>query len=233
MFEAGAGEDAGRLIAGWLPGYDRTGTLHGHIAWHGALVALEQGDTEKAMALYQAHVQPSANAALPLNVLSDTAAFLWRLRAYGHAVPEGLWRDAAGYAATLYPRAGFPFADMHMAMLDAATGNRVAVEARASALEALVAAGTLAAGPVVPAVCRAVLAFADGDWAGCVRLLEPVAGEVVRIGGSGAQREILQDTLLVALMRAGEADKARALLDRRLHRRPWPRDAAWLSQLPA
>src|SRR3546814_2871277 len=31
MYEAGASEDAERLIAGWLPGYDRAGTLHGHI----------------------------------------------------------------------------------------------------------------------------------------------------------------------------------------------------------
>ena len=58
-------------------------------------------------------------------------------------------------------------------------------------------------------------------------LLEPLAAAAVRISGSGAQREIVQDTLLVALMRSGQAEKALALLDSRLHRRPSPRDAAW------
>ncbi|XVN20497.1 hypothetical protein QZH46_12295 [Pseudomonas corrugata] len=55
----------------------------------------------------------------------------------------------------------------------------------------------------------------------------------MRIGGSGAQREIVQDTLLVALIRAGEVKKARVLLNRRLHRRPSPRDSRWLAGLAA
>jgi hypothetical protein len=95
----------------------------------------------------------------------------------------------------------------------------------------MVAAGLLGAGAVVPAIGRAALAFAKGNLAECVRLLEPLAAEVVRIGGSGAQREVIEDTLLVALMRSGETEKARALLDRRLHRRPSPRDARWRDQL--
>jgi hypothetical protein len=233
MFEGGAGEDAQTLIAGWLPGYPRAGMLHGHIAWHGALAALERGDTARALEIYAEHIQPSASAGLPINIVSDTASFLWRLRVYGHAVPAGLWEAAAAYAAPVYPKAGFPFADVHMAMLAAATGDRQAVEQRAAALAALAEAGALAAGPGVPAICRAVLAFAEEDYAGCVRVLEPLAAEAVRIGGSGAQREIVEDTLLVALMRSGEAAKARALLDRRLHRRPSPRDAAWRGQLAA
>lgn len=233
MFEGGAGEDADRLISGWLPGYDRSGSLHGHIAWHAALAALERGDTAKALGIHETHVQPSVSLGLPLNVVTDTVSFLWRMQAYGHQVPPGLWDAAAAYAAPLYTKAGFPFADIHMAMLAAATGDKAAVEQRAAALTALVEAGTLAAGPVVPAICRAALAFAEGNYAECVRLLEPVAAEAVRVGGSGAQREIVQDTLLVALMRSGQAEKARALLDSRLHRRPSPRDAAWRASIAA
>ena len=118
-----------------------------------------------------------------------------------------------------------------MALIAAATGAKAALDERAGALDALVAAGTLRAGAVVPAICRAALAFADGQYAQCAALLEPVAHEAVRIGGSGAQREIVQDTLLVAWMRSGDARKARALLERRLHRRPSPRDTRWLGQL--
>ncbi|MFM8678014.1 MAG: tetratricopeptide repeat protein, partial [Alphaproteobacteria bacterium] len=143
----------------------------------------------------------------------------------------GAWDEVAAYAGPMHPRAGLPFADVHMAMLDAATGRREAVERRVGELAALVEAGTLAAGPVVPALCRAVLAFAEGDDEACVRLVEPVLAEVPRVGGSGAQREVFEDTLLVALMRSGQAAKARALLDRRLHRRPSPRDAAWRARL--
>lgn len=233
MYEGGANDEADKLIQAWLPTYDRSGILHGHIAWHAALAALEHGDTARALAIYGEHVQPSVSAGNAVNVVSDTASFLWRLQAYGHAVPQGLWQAAATYAKPAFPGAGFAFADMHMALLAAATGDTDGLERRVASLMGMVEAGTLSAGPVVPAICRAALAFAHEDYAGCVRILEPVAAEVVRIGGSGAQRELMEDMLLLALMRSGAAEKAGALLDRRLHRRPSPRDKAWHGLLTA
>ncbi|MGD9510213.1 MAG: tetratricopeptide repeat protein [Geminicoccaceae bacterium] len=233
MYEGGAGEDAARLIADWLPGYDRTGILHGHIAWHAALAALERGDAGQAVAIYETHVQPAVSAGVPINVVSDSASFLWRLQAYGHAVPAGLWEAASTYAAGFFQRPGFAFADVHMAILAAATGDKAAVAQRVDVLTSLTESRALAAGPVVSAICRAALAFAEEDHAGCARILAPVAGEVVRIGGSGAQREMIEDMLLLALMRGGETQRACELLDRRLHRRPSPRDTRWHGLLAA
>jgi hypothetical protein len=223
----GGGSGGGHLGALISLGHDRGGALHGHLAWHAALAALERGDVAAATAIHDTHVRPAVSRGLPLNVLTDTVSLLWRMDAYGYPVPRTLWDEAAAYAAPLHPEAGFAFADVHMAMLHAATGEHAAVLRRADALAAMVEAGTLAAGAVVPAICRAALAFAAADYAGCARLLEPLASEVARIGGSGAQREIIEDTLLVALMRGGETGKARDMLDRRLIRRPSPRDAAW------
>lgn len=227
MFEDGSGDDAEALISGWLPTYPRTGLLHGHISWHQALVALERGDVSRALAIYAERVQPKVTTAPPLNSVTDGASLLWRLHAYGHDVPKALWDDVAAHAERSFPKAGIPFADMHMALVAAATGNHAGLAQRVADLEKRLADGKLAPGPVVPAICRAVAAFAGGDYAACARILEPVASEVVRIGGSHAQREIIEDTLLVAFMKAGEAPKARDLLDRRLHRRPSPRDMRW------
>lgn len=94
-------------------------------------------------------------------------------------------------------------------------------------IEQRLADGKLPAGPAVPAICRALVAFADENYAGCVGELAPVLTEVVRIGGSRAQRELIEDTFLVALMRSGELPRARSLLDARLHRRPSLRDTRW------
>lgn len=233
MYEGGAHDEAERLIADWLPRYDRSGILHGHIAWHSALGALERGDPEQALAIYADYIQPSVTAGMPVNVVSDTASFLWRLKAYGHTVPAGLWEAAAAYSGGYFQKAGFAFADVHMALIAAATGDRSAVEDRVKAQMELIEAGGLAAGPVVPAICRAALAFAEEDYAECARVLGPVAAEVVRIGGSGAQREMIEDMLLLALMHSGEAVKAGELLDRRLHRRPSSRDLRWRGLLAA
>jgi hypothetical protein len=91
-------------------------------------------------------------------------------------------------------------------------------------MERRLAAGALVPGEVAPVVCRAVAAFADGDYAGCAGLLLPALPETVRLGGSHAQREVIEDLLLMALIKSGEPAKAMALLDARLHRRPSPRD---------
>lgn len=231
LYEEGAGAEAEQLISAWLPEYDRSGVLHCHIAWHQALLALERGDTGRALEIYSQKITPSMTLGVPINVVSDTAAFLWRMQAYGYDVQPELWRDVADYASGYFQQAGFPFADVHMAIIAAATGDKGALHMREEKLAELVAAGALAAGPVVPAICRSVLAFAEGDYAESARILEPVAGDVVRLGGSGAQQEIVQDTLLVAWMRSGQANKARALLEARLHRRPSPRDNRWLESV--
>ncbi|AVO45121.1 tetratricopeptide repeat protein [Phreatobacter cathodiphilus] len=233
MFEEGSGAAAEAFIEDWLPSYDRSGVLHGHIAWHQALAALERGDAARALSIYDGYVQPAASTGLPINIVTDTVSFLWRMAAYGHGVPAELWRQAADYAEEKFPTPGQAFIDVHLGLAQAATGRTGLLQQRIDDTTRLVEAGTLAAGPVVPGMCRAALAFAEERYATCVAILEPLASEVLRIGGSGAQREVFHDTLLVALMRSGETEKARRLLDQRLHRRPSPRDSAWMRSLAA
>ena len=229
MFEDGSTGDADALVTEWIGGYDRSGLLYGHIHWHQALGALEVGDAARALAIYADVLDPSHNPAPPLNVMSDCAALLWRLRAYGHAVPSDLWDEAEAYATAHFPKTSLPFVEMHMALLAAATHNTAALDERLRTLEARLTDGKLAAGPVVPKTCRALRAFADQDYPSCVRELKPVLDDVVRFGGSHAQREIIEDTFIVALIKSGELPRARNMLDQRLHRRPSPRDMRWLA----
>src|SRR5580693_6608028 len=227
MFEGGSVADADALVTQWIGGYDRSGILYGHIYWHQALGALEVGDASKALSIYEKILQPSVTVAPPLNAMSDCASLLWRLSAYGHAVPANLWADAEAYAKAQFPKSSLPFVEMHMALLAAATYNQAALEERLRVIEQRLGDGKLAAGPVVPQICRAMNAFAGEDFRTCVTLLEPVLDDVVRIGGSHAQREIIEDTFIVALIRSGELPRAQTLLNHRLHRRPSPRDARW------
>lgn len=229
MFEDGSVEDADALVDRWIPTYDRSGILHGHIRWHQALGALEHGDAARALKIYAEVLQPSVTRAPPLNAVTDGASLLWRLQAYGHAVPDGLWSEADEFAQRAFPRSSVPFADMHMALFAAATRNQAALEERLAVIEKRLAEGKLPAGPVVPGLFRAMSAFAGGDYRGCVAHLSPVLDEVVRIGGSHAQRTLVEDTFIVALMKSGELSRAHAMLDKRLHRRPSPRDARWIA----
>jgi tetratricopeptide (TPR) repeat protein len=227
MFEDGSTAEAEKLISGWLPIYDRSGLMYGHVAWHEALLALEQGATDKAGTIYQERIAPKVTRAAPLNAMTDGVSLLWRLHACGHPVPADAWSELAEYSERRFPRAGNSFIDVHMAMLAAMSGNGSALENRLADLDTRRAGGKLPAGPVVPEICRAAHAFAEQRFQACVKILEPVTADVVRIGGSHAQREMIEDMLLLALMKSGDAAKARDLLDLRLHRRPSLRDARW------
>jgi hypothetical protein len=65
-------------------------------------------------------------------------------------------------------------------------------------------------------------AFARGEYALSVARIEPLTERIVEVGGSHAQREVFHDTLLEAALRAGEAERAGALLARRVAKRPNP-----------
>ncbi len=227
MFEDGSVAEADALVTQWIAGYDRSGILYGHIYWHQALGALEVGDASRALAIYADVLKPSVTTAPPLNAVSDSASLLWRLLAYGHPVPADLWADAGAYARNVFPKSSLPFVEVHMALLAAATGDQAALAGRLRAIEQRMAEGKFPAGAVVPTIGEAMNAFASKDYAACTRRLEDALGDVARIGGSHAQREIIEDTFIVALIRSGELSRARALLDHRLHRRPSPRDSRW------
>jgi hypothetical protein len=71
-----------------------------------------------------------------------------------------------------------------------------------------------------------MLAFAAGDYAGAVEAILPVRRDAVRIGGSHAQRDIVNLTLIAAAERSGQWRLARALLAERVGFRPTPRTKA-------
>jgi hypothetical protein len=77
-------------------------------------------------------------------------------------------------------------------------------------------------------LCAGAAAFAAGDYRRAVDILETALPDLPRIGGSHAQREVFEDTYIVACLRAGRRDAAKTRLEQRLARRPSVRDRRWL-----
>ncbi len=226
LFEQGDTAAGRRFLSGWLPAHERASFLHGHLSWHVALSALDAGDLDGALGIYEQHIKPPNSPYPPLNVFTDAASLLWRLSLSGKAGLEPYWREVAAYGDRFFPRAGPHFADVHYALVAAATGS-VALETRLAELEALEADGRLAPGAAAIGLCRGIRAFAEGDNDNAIRILEPLMPAVVRIGGSHAQRELWEDTLIVACLRGGHGDKAARMISDRLRRRPSARDEGW------
>jgi hypothetical protein len=78
-------------------------------------------------------------------------------------------------------------------------------------------------------VAEAMAAFARGDDEAVIRLLEPVRKELVRVGGSHAQRDVFEETLLGAYLRSGRLEAAGLLSHERLEHRPSARDRSRLN----
>jgi len=187
---------------------------------------LDAGDLDTALAIYEQQIKPAERPYPPLNIYTDGASLLWRLSLAGKDGLQPHWRDVAAYGDRHFPQAGAHFADVHYALVAAATGSD-ALDTRLAQLQAREAGGKLAPGASAIEICRGIRAFAVGDNDDAIRLLEPVIADVVRFGGSHAQRELWEDTLIVAYLRAGHRDKAANLISTRLDRRPSARDAAW------
>ena len=74
------------------------------------------------------------------------------------------------------------------------------------------------------------LAFAAGHYARAVEAILPVRRDAIRIGGSHAQRDIVNLTLIAAAERSGQWALARDLLAERVGVRPTPRTKAQYAQ---
>jgi hypothetical protein len=101
---------------------------------------------------------------------------------------------------------------MHIALAQAVAGDDAALEARVRQMDELASQGRYPSGPCVPAVSRAFAAFERRDFSAAIEALEPIAGELERIGGSRAQLDLVEFTLLKAYLSADRLDDARRML---------------------
>src|SRR5258708_3292359 len=159
-------------------------------------------------------------------VFTDSASLMWRLSLAGKTGLEPYWQEVAAYGDRFFPQAGPHFADVHYALVAAATGSGE-LATRLAQMEARDADGKLAPGSSAIELCRGIRAFAEGDNENAIRILKPLMPAIVRIGGSHAQRELWEDTLIVACLRAGHRDKAMKMISDRLRPRPSAPDKPW------
>jgi tetratricopeptide (TPR) repeat protein len=211
-YEAGDSNAARAFLASWLPTYPRNGPLSSHLSWHLALGHLEAGDAAAAFRLFREAFAPDVHSGPPRGKLNDGVSFLWRWELAGHPRDAEAWRMIYNFADSAFRRAGLAFSDMHIAIAQIVAGNHAALEACAQEIDELARNGRYPSGPMVPAVSRAFAAFEHRDFLATIDALEPIAGELERIGGSRAQLDLVEFTLLKAYVSAHRLDDARRML---------------------
>jgi len=227
-FETLDTEVGAAFLAEWLERYDRRASFHCHLAWHLAMFELHRGRYARALEIFQRDILGAAN---PRLAMTDGTALLWRFRLDGRTEPLP-WRSLADLAARV-SRPGFLFGEVHAAFAYASCGDEAALARLVDGLRALDAKGHLIAGRVALPLVQGTAAFAVGDHAGALVHLEPVLEEMHRIGGSHAQWEIYEETMVASYLALGRFDEATRLLRRRLGRRASSRDLGWLERAEA
>jgi hypothetical protein len=114
-----------------------------------------------------------------------------------------------GYANSALPRPGSGLADLHVILAQAVTGDDAALGVRASQMEDLAREGRYPSGSYLPALSHGIMAFERGDFSTAIEVLAPLAGESERIGGSRAQHDLIEFTLLKAYLEVDRLEEAR------------------------
>jgi len=218
-YEDGDPYAARGFLASWLTTYPRNAPLYSHLNWHLALSDLEAGNEAEALRLFKEAFSLDVHSGPPRAKVTDGISFLWRWELAGHRRDAGAWRTMHEFAARALPRAGAALPDLHVVLAQAVADDGVALAAHMRQMEDLARDGRYPSGPFVPKLARAFAAFERNDFATAIDALEPIVGESERLGGSRAQLDLVEFTLLKAYLNADRLSDARRLLDAR---RPGP-----------
>ena len=221
-------EMTGRAREGvaWIDGLDRNWdgchNFRYHILWHRCLFHLDLEEGDRALDLYDREVRDQSTEEY-LDI-TNAVSMLWRMEQNGIEVGRR-WEELAERSAQHVGDRMLVFAEAHYAMALAAAGDATPHladlrnwAANGSGTEArLLAECGLA-------LIEGLVAYRKGEWNRTVDLLLPIRRSIRRVGGSHAQRDVFQRTLVDAALQAGRWPLARALVAERLARKP---ESAW------
>jgi len=208
-----------------------------HNWWHAALFDLESLDTDAALALYDAQIGGSVSV-VNLQWL-DCAALLWRVGLLG--VDVGVrwqalarsWVDPVGHGGY------YAFNDAHALLALLGSGDAARAQALLQRCRAQLDAGPVdnraMAREVGLPLMAGLVAYRSGNMAEVAAQLYPLRTVAHHFGGSHAQRDLIDQTLLAAASAPG-GDRAlgRLLLnERRLAKPNTPLTQHWARRLGA
>jgi tetratricopeptide (TPR) repeat protein len=191
-----------------------------HNWWHLGLFHYELGEIDAVLALYDGPVMGGQSAVALCMV--DASAMLWRLH-LGGADAGGRWDALADLWEAQNGGVAYAFNAAHAMMAYVGAGRQKAAAGLLEAQRAAMEGGDDNAAfthDVGYPMSSAILAFGDGDYAQTVRLLRPLRHIAHRFGGSHAQRDVIDLTLIEAAIRSGNVALARALTAERADQRP-------------
>lgn len=215
----------GRARAGldWLTGREvswaHCNNFRFHVWWHRALMHLDLGEYDIALAHYDADIR--AEKTDDYRDISNAASLLSRLELEGVNVGDR-WEELAVLAEHRATDGCLAFADLHY-MLALCGGSRdnaaVALIARMQATQRNGnEAHQVIARPGLH-IAQGLHAFAGGEYSSAWLHLRAGRADLQSVGGSHAQRDVFDRITIEAALRGGYMDAAEGLLRDRMAQR--------------
>ncbi|MFD5093989.1 FAD/NAD(P)-binding protein [Amycolatopsis thailandensis] len=224
FYETGRHEEGRRWLDSWIEGTSREANQLAHFSWHAALHDIALCDVEAVRRRYLDRLAPPLVTGA--RSLVDSASLLWRCQvtdSWPGATPE-LDQVPCGWLS----RPPNAFVALHSAVALAAAADRAGLAALRTYAEAQ---GEPVFGGVVAGLCEGLRSVLDQDFGRAADTLAALRDRLPGLGGSAAQRDIVEETLLYAQIQAGRQRDAAALLDARLDRRPSELDRRRLTDI--
>jgi len=190
-YEKGDPASAQTFLADWMPSYPERALMWGHLQWHWALAELALGRDDLALTRLLGPILDYLPRGTPFMGLADIVSLLWRLGLRG--TRSAAWSAAREHARIFFSKGSNPFGELHLAMLAAAYHERGELEACERRLESLARSGHDGAA-VVRHWVVGLKALIDGDTPKASKEFDACRAELPRIGGSHAQRGIVEET---------------------------------------
>lgn len=193
-----------------------------HNWWHLAIYHLDLAQYDRVLELYDGPIRSDKSSAV-LDLV-DASSLLWRLYLLDKDAGTERWQEVTKNWMNYSADGIYAFNDLHLMMGLAATerfdeANQLLASIQKQ-IEGPATTNQLALQSIGLPACQGFLAFAQGKYAEAVEYLLPVRFRAFHFGGSHAQRDILNWTVIEAMLRAGQFRRARTALNERLELKP-------------
>jgi tetratricopeptide (TPR) repeat protein len=218
-------DSTGRARAGldWLTGREAAwahcNNFRFHVWWHRALMHLDLGEYEAALALYDADIR--AEKTDDYRDISNAASLLARLELEGVNVGER-WEELADLSENRATDGCLAFADLHYMLALCGGARDQAAAGLIARMQATRPVGHEAQRVIAHPglhIAQGLQSFAGGEYASAWMHLRAGRADLQQIGGSHAQRDIFDRITIEAALRSGYSEAAEALLRDRMARR--------------
>lgn len=195
--------------------WSTTNNFRFHLYWHRALYHLERHEFDEVFALYDGQVVSDIASDMYLDVC-NAASLLARLELYGVDVGER-WKALAEVSLRHVEDHELIFVSLHYLLALLKSGETGAAARLAAQLEGYANAATSqgrVSARVGVGTAAALAAFARGDSVAVVDALLPIRYDLYCMGGSHAQRDLFEEILIAAAVRARPRVARRLLAER-------------------